>query len=391
MKKTLFISDFGLANALGNTTAQVRSNLLAGSQQGFTLSKDLLNDGDIYVADVKDAMPNMAAYPIKWRSRNNQLALLAIEQIRAQVTELANMVGNDRIAVVVGTSTSGIREGEQAMKALQQHGELPVDYDYSVQEMFNLAEFVAQELALTGLAITLSTACSSSAKAFATAQELVDHGLCDAAIVGGVDAICGMTINGFSALQSTSSGICQPSSVNRDGINIGEGAALCVLRQDQGQVKLLGVGESSDAHHMSAPHPEGEGAEVAMRNALSQGNTQASQVDYINLHGTATPKNDEMESLAVSRVFGTKTPCSSSKGMIGHTLGAAGATEVGLCWLLFNQQELLAPQLWDKAIDPAIPTLNWVDVGTKSATKINRCLSNSFAFGGNNVSVLIGL
>jgi len=390
MKNTLFISDFGLVNALGATSTQVRDNLLLGSQHGFSLNKQLLNEGDIYVADVKVDMPDMAAYPVSFRSRNNQLALLAIEQIRAQVTEVVELVGRDRIAVVVGTSTSGIREGEQAMASLVDDA-FPETFDYSVQEMFNLAEFVAEELALSGLAITLSTACSSSAKAFATAQEFVDNDLCDAVIVGGVDAICGMTINGFSALQSTSAGICQPSSVNRDGINIGEGAALCLLRKDAGQIKLLGVGESSDAHHMSAPHPEGEGAEVAMRRALAQGNTQANEVDYINLHGTATPKNDEMESMAVSRVFGDKTPCSSSKGMIGHTLGAAGATEVGLCWLLFNQDRLLAPHRWDNAVDESMPGLNWVDVGTKSDREITRCLSNSFAFGGNNVSVLIGL
>ncbi|MGS0535647.1 beta-ketoacyl synthase N-terminal-like domain-containing protein [Pseudoalteromonas sp. SaAl2] len=255
--------------------------------------------------------------------------------------------------------------------------------------MDNLSQFISLYLGVKGPAMTLSTACSSSAKAFATAQELIAADLADVAIVGGVDSLCGMTVNGFTALASTSAGISNPSSKNRDGINLGEAAALCIVEK-QGTIKLLGVGESSDAHHMSAPHPQGEGAVAAMRAALSRAGYQPSDVDYVNLHGTATPKNDEMEAIAVAEVFGTDTPCSSSKGMIGHTLGAAGATEIGLCWLLLGDDEF-APHIWDGEADPALPTINLVPVGAKSETKIKTCLSNSFAFGGNNVSVLIGL
>ena len=278
------------------------------------------------------------------------------------------------------------------MLALQQTGEFPEQYDYRQQEIYNLAEFISDELATTGIAMTISTACSSSAKAFKTASELIDAGMADAAVVGGVDTLCGMTINGFYALNSTSQGICQPSSANREGINIGEAAALAVLRKDQGQVRLLGVGESGDAHHMSAPHPEGLGAITAMEQALAEANYSASDVDYVNLHGTATPKNDAMEAIAVEHVFGGSTPCSSTKGLIGHTLGAAGATEVGLCWLLLQDDNTYyAPHMWDKVVDESLPSLNLVNLGQQKDSRLACCLSNSFAFGGNNVSVLIGL
>lgn len=395
MKENLYISEFGIVNALGYEKATILKNLIKGSQAGMKITADLLVEGDITIASPDIELPDLLGKPRHLVSRNNQLALIAIAQIKAEVSELIEKIGSERIAIVVGTSTSGISEGEKAMLSLQQQGKFPQDYDYRQQEINNLAEFIASELATTGIAMTISTACSSSAKAFKTAQELIHSGLADAAVVGGVDSICGMTINGFHALASTSKAICQPSSLNRDGINIGEAAALAVLRKDKGTVRLLGVGESSDAHHMSAPHPEGEGAISAMQAALKNANYQASDVDYINLHGTATPKNDAMESLAVMQVFGNNTPCSSSKAMIGHTLGAAGATEIGLCWLALNaklnEECYYPPHVWDKVVDPDLAALNLVAVGTKKTSALKSCLSNSFAFGGNNVSVLIGL
>ena len=260
-----------------------------------------------------------------------------------------------------------------------------------MQEMFNLADFIADDIGVQGPVFTISTACSSSAKAFVTAKELIVSGVIDAAIVGGVDSLCGMTVNGFSALDSTSASLCQPSSNNRDGINLGEAAALCILRKDKGQIKLLGCGESSDAHHMSAPHPEGEGAITAMKQAILAAELASSDIDYINLHGTATKKNDAMEAIAVNKVFGHLTPCSSVKGMIGHTLGAAGATEIGLCWLMMqNDNRTYIPHCWDGVIDNDVPELALTKVGQYSSSKINNCLSNSFAFGGNNVSIIIG-
>ncbi|NNG41431.1 beta-ketoacyl-ACP synthase [Pseudoalteromonas sp. NEC-BIFX-2020_002] len=389
MQQPLFISHYAMINALGRDNQSIKRNLLAGNQSGIVSNDTLLNEGPIFVGAVQGELPTLNDRAIEFQTRNNQLAALAIAQLADPIAELKQQYGAQRIAVIVGTSTSGIAQGEQAMKARHAQGEFPSEYHYQQQEMDNLAQFICSELGLQGIALTLSTACSSSAKAFATAQEMIASGLADAAIVGGVDSLCGMTVNGFSALASTSAGVSNPSSRNRDGINLGEAAALCIV-QKQGRVKLLGVGESSDAHHMSAPHPQGEGAAAAMTAALNAASYQAGDVDYVNLHGTATPKNDEMEAIAVATVFGKDTPCSSSKGMIGHTLGAAGATEVGLCWLLIGGSDY-APHIWDAQQDESLPAINLVAVGTQHPTKITTCLSNSFAFGGNNVSVLIGL
>ncbi|ATC88812.1 beta-ketoacyl-[acyl-carrier-protein] synthase family protein [Pseudoalteromonas arctica] len=389
MQQPLFISHYAMINALGCDNQSIKRNLLAGSQEGIVINNTLFDEGPIYVGAVDAELPELTDRPLEFQTRNNQLAAHALEQLREPVTELKKQYGAQRIAVIVGTSTSGIAQGEQAMKTQQRDGLFPNEYHYQQQEMDNLAQFIQSELGLEGVAFTLSTACSSSSKAFATAQEMIACELADAAIVGGVDSLCGMTVNGFHALASTSAGISNPSSKNRDGINIGEAAALCIV-QKQGKVKLLGVGESSDAHHMSAPHPQGEGAAMAMQSALAAANININEVDYVNLHGTATPKNDEMEAIAVMNVFGIKTPCSSSKGMIGHTLGAAGATEVGLCWLLLGGNDY-APHVWDGEQDTNLPKINLVSVGAKHPSTITTCLSNSFAFGGNNVSVLIGL
>ena len=232
-------------------------------------TRSLPNEGSLFVGAVQADLPDLTDKAKHFNTRNNQLAKLALQSLENEINDVKLTVSSERIGVIVGTSTSGIYEGENAVKIELESGELPSDYDYRMQEMFNLAEFIADELDIQGPAFTISTACSSSAKAFVTAKELILAGIIDAAIVGGVDALCGMTVNGFSALDSTSSGLCQPSSATRDGINLGEAAALCVLRKDKGHIKLLGCGESSDAHHMSAPHPEGEGAISAMQQALT--------------------------------------------------------------------------------------------------------------------------
>jgi len=388
---SIFLSDFSLVNALGSNNQDIKKNMLAGVRAGLVERDGLLNEGSLFVGEVSVELPTLDDKLSHFQTRNNQLAKLALAPLEKEIEELKVSVSAQRIGVIVGTSTSGIFEGEQAIISKNSQGELPEHYDYRMQEMFNLAEFISDELNLAGPAYTISTACSSSAKAFITAKELIQAGIIDAAIVGGVDSLCGMTVNGFSALDSTSASLCQPSSENRDGINLGEAAALCVLRKDKGDIKLLGCGESSDAHHMSAPHPEGEGAVSAMLQTLQESGLTASDVDYINLHGTATKKNDSMEALAVEHVFGTQTPCSSVKGMIGHTLGAAGATELGLCWLMLaRDNEVYIPHCWDEVRDETLPHIALTSIGQKKEGGFKTCLSNSFAFGGNNVSVLIG-
>lgn len=385
----IYINDFSLVNALGDNLEDISLNLFAGSQQGFVERDDILVDDKVFVAEVASQLPALDSYPAHFQSRNNQLALKAYQQISATVDRLKEKYSEQRLGVILGSSTSGISQGELAMIAKQQSGAFPEEYDYRVQEMSNVAEFISLVAGLSGVCMTISTACSSSAKTFITASELIGSGVIDVAIVGGVDSLCAMTVNGFSALESTSKGICNPSSINRDGINIGEGAALAVISGEKSDLRFFSGGESSDAHHMSAPHPEGRGAIDAMQQALTKAQLSSQQIDYINLHGTATPKNDAMEAIAISNLFPHQPFVSSSKGCIGHTLGAAGATEIGFCCLVLQHQKL-APHVWDKEIDPELPQLNWVENHTDNKSEIRYCLSNSFAFGGNNVSLIVG-
>ena len=227
-----------------------------------------------------------------------------------------------------------------------------------------------------------------------SAQRLLDLNLCDAVLCGGVDSLCGLTLNGFSALDAVSDERCKPFSVNRQGINIGEAAALFIMSKHPAgtqTIALLGAGASSDAHHISAPEPSGRGAAQAMHKALKRAGLQPENIGYLNLHGTATQHNDAMESHAVAQVFPLGVPCSSTKPMTGHTLGAAGALEAAFCWLSLTHDNALAPHLWDGQPDPALPALQWVIPGQTLAASPQRCLmSNSFAFGGNNVSLIIG-
>jgi len=390
----VFIHCCGIINALGSGCDNVRTNLLAGNTGGVRIWDREIKGRPVYVGVIENALPAISAHLAQFDCRNNRLILAALEQIQAQVEQLLSTVAKNRIAVFLGSSTSGILEGEDALIYRRQHGQYPTQFNYRQQEIGTSALFLREYLGLKGLAMTISTACSSSAKVFATAQRMLNAGLCDAAIVGGADSLCQLTVNGFAALESVSAGRCNPMSVNRDGINIGEAAALYILKRDEADIVMLGVGESTDAHHMSAPHPQGVGAITAMQAALANAGMDASQISYINLHGTATPLNDAMESIAVTTVFGRDVPCSSTKPMTGHTLGAAGATEVGFCYLCLTSAQArtrLPAHIWDGQADPGIPPLNLVSQGQEIAVSSGTALlSNSFAFGGNNASVIIG-
>jgi len=392
----LYLSAMGIVCPLGAGKNEVLENLLAGSQAGMLKSSDLLMDADVIVGKVQAKLPTIDNKFDLYNCRNNQLLLAALAQIQSQVDSLINKYGSQRIAVVLGSSTSGILEGEAALKVFLDSGDFPADYHYKKQEMGSPAEFLSAYLGLDNIAITISTACSSSGKAFASARNYIQAGLCDAVIVGGVDSLCRLTINGFTSLESVSKNICNPFSQNRDGISIGEGAALFILQaensdmENTSEIVLTGVGESSDAHHMSAPHPDGLGAIAAMQAALSDAELAATDIDYINLHGTATPKNDAMETQAMLSVFGADKLCSSSKPLTGHTLGAAGAVELALCWLILcreNTRHQLPPHIWDKIQDVSMPPLNLVKSGRTEKT--HKVMSNSFAFGGSNVSLIL--
>jgi 3-oxoacyl-[acyl-carrier-protein] synthase-1 len=388
MSKTpCYLPALGIVNALGGNCAEVAGGLFAGATHGMVLESGWLAEGEARVGKVQNALPSLAGSHDD--SRNNRLLLAAVGQIAQQIADARQRYGPTRIGIVLGTSTSGIAEGEAALAERQRSGRLPQHYDYRQQEIGAPAHFLARHLDLHGPAYTVSTACTSSAKAFVSARNLLTVGLCDAVIVGGVDSLCRLTLNGFTALESTSADLCLPLSLNRKGINIGEAAAVFLMSREAAAIEFLGAGESSDAHHISAPHPDGLGAEAAMRAALKDAGLGNADIDYLNLHATATQKNDEMESRAVARVFPAGVPVSGTKPMTGHTLGAAGATELAFCWLAL-QHGTLPPHVWDNVLDPALPAPSSAPAGQRFARTSNRaCMSNSFAFGGSNASLII--
>jgi len=354
------------------------------------LRGDLIPQSNALVGEVSQPLPELPDSLMQFSTRNNQLLLCAAQQITDSVAQAREQYGPERIGIVLGTSTSGIAQGEEALKHRSEQGLLPPSYQYSQQELGDGSDFLRHLFKTCGPCYTVSTACSSSAKVFASARRLLQADLCDLVIIGGSDSLCRLTLNGFNSLESVSKGQCQPFSADRDGINIGEGAALFTLEKGDAEIMLAGIGESSDAHHISAPHPEGHGAISAINAAIVDAGISADKIDYINLHGTATRKNDAMESRALQQVFGNNIPpCSSTKPLTGHTLGAAGAIEAAFCYLLLsslNTTQALPPQVWDGKQDPDDPGLPLVNKG--QTADLHYIMSNSFAFGGSNASLI---
>ncbi len=325
--------------------------------------------------------------------RNNRLAYLALQQDDFQLTlkQAIERHGAGRIGLFIGTSTSGIAATEAAYQRRAPESEsLPNDFDINkTHNIFSAVAFVRTLLGLQGPALSISTACSSSAKVFAAAHRYMEAGLCDAALVGGVDSLCLTTLYGFNSLDLISDQPCRPWDMERRGISIGEAAGFALLERetaDREAPLLLGYGESSDAYHMSTPHPEGAGAVQAMSEALRRAAIAPAQIDYINLHGTATRSNDAAEDRAVAKLFGDAVACSSTKGFSGHTLGAAGLTEA-IFSLLALRHGLMPQTLQCEQIDPGLQTPVLLQ---PINTPIERVLSNSFGFGGNNCSLLFG-
>jgi len=347
--------------------------------------------GEVAAVDAEKLPESLARFDC----RNNRLALMGLETdgFAGRVREAVARYGKTRVGIFLGTSTAGILQTELAYRRRDPAtGALPADFDYRrTHNSFSLAEFTRDYFGLDGMAMVISTACSSSAKVFAAAARQLALGTLDAAIVGGVDSLCLTTLYGFASLQLTSANPCRPCDAARDGISIGEGAAFALLERADapapGSILLLGTGESSDAYHMSAPHPEGLGARLAMEAALRSAGLAPGDIDYINLHGTATPANDAAEGKAVAALFGDRVPCSSTKGATGHTLGAAGAVEAVICALALTHG-LLPGSPGTATPDPAIP----LDYLLFSRNRpIRRALSNSFGFGGSNCSLVLGV
>ena len=391
----IYLNNLGMLSPLGNSLAETKRSLLELAQSGVAPT-DVFSPGrSLPLGRVNDAWlwPAGEELPPPDRSRNNRIALAALSQIQGEAKNAIARFGSARVAVVIGTSTSGIAEGEIAVREHVASGTLPAGFHYGQQELGSPAAVLARAIGATGPAYVHSSACASSAKALASAARLISMGICDAALAGGVDSLCAFTVAGFSALESVSAARCNPLSRNRDGINIGEGAALFLMSREPATVSLRGWGESSDGHHISAPDPAGVGARLAVERALSRADIGAAQVDYVNLHGTATVQNDAMETRIVHALFGDTVPVSSTKPFTGHALGAAGAIEAGFCWLAMQDENptgKLPPHLWDGMCDPVLPVLNIAEPGASLGHPLRWALSNSFAFGGSDATLVFG-
>ena len=389
----VFLNQLGIACALGcDAEAVAKALFAADAPQGVRPSEQVTPGRPMALGVVPGELPDLSGLPAELRGRNNALLALALAPIRAALEQAISQYGPQRVAIVLGTSISGVGESEHAHREHARDGRWPAGFHYAQQEMGTPAHYLATVLGTRGPAHVISTACSSSAKALASGARLLQAGLADAVLAGGADSLCEFTVAGFSALGSVSPTRCNPFSRHRNGINIGEGAALFLMTREPGPVRLAGWGESSDAHHMSAPEPAGLGPERAIREALQRAGLAPSGIGYLNLHGTATPQNDAMESSVVARIFGARTPASSTKPLTGHTLGAAGAIEAALCWLTLarNPKRQLPPHWWDGEADPALAPIGLVDPGATAAQPLRYALSQSFAFGGSNAALVLG-
>ncbi len=385
----------GMVNALGAGLDEIWHGLLAADQSRLSRREGLVPNRALLVGEVRELLPEIPAALRRYACRNSALSLLALRQIEAEIEAVAETVGRERIGVVMGTSTSGVGSAEDAIRHRQETDRLAPSFEYAQLEFGGAAGFVADYLGAGGPAYTLSTACSSGARALASARSLLALGLCDAVIAGATDSLCRLTTNGFSVLQAISEEATNPCSANRKGLTLGEGSALFLVTRDPGGIQLLGVGEASEAYQMSAPDPDGAGAETSMREALRDAGVEAAEIAYLNLHGTGTPLNDSMECAAVARVLGTSVPCSSTKSLVGHTLGAAGAVEAAFCWLMLRRASggelALIPHAWDGERDPALAPIRLVGRGERVAVGERvRVMSNSFGFGGNDCTLILG-
>ena len=391
--QALAIHHFSIINSLGAGVAAIeaalrsgRSGLSACHFETATLDTWI---GQVAGLDELQLRTDLAAYDC----RNNRLAQrgLELDGFTSAIAVAREQYGAPRIGVFMGTSTSGILQTEQAYRRRDAHtNALPADFCYAeTQNSFSLADFVQRYLGLRGPAFVVSSACSSSAKVFGHAARMMAAGICDAAVVGGVDSLCLTTLYGFNSLGLTSKTPCRPYDRDRDGISIGEGAGFALLEKMPARantIRLLGVGESCDAYHMSTPHPEGRGARLAMQQALAAAGLTPADIDYINLHGTATKANDASEDKAVYELFGAATPASSTKGATGHLLGAAGISEA-IISMLAIERGLLPGGLHTQNIDSTLHS-NYL-LENKDAP-VRRVLSNSFGFGGSNCSLIFG-
>ncbi|WP_430421087.1 beta-ketoacyl-[acyl-carrier-protein] synthase family protein [Methylibium petroleiphilum] len=390
--KPLAVTNHTLASALGvgraATLAALRDGRSGLARKTFETAALDTWIGEVEGVDAQALLPALADFDC----RNNRLAWLGLQAdgFAASVARARARFGPRRIGVFLGTSTSGILQTELAYRRRDPAtGALPADFRYAqTHNTYSVVDFTRRVLELEGPSCAVSTACSSSAKVFGHAARLIELGVIDAAVVGGVDSLCLTTLYGFNSLELLSDDICRPWDARRHGLSLGEAAAFALLERDAAapQAWLRGVGESSDGFHMSSPHPQGAGAVEAMQAALAQAGVAPGEIDYLNLHGTATPNNDSAEDLAVNAVFGDRLPCSSTKGATGHTLGAAGGVEAAIAMLAL-QHGLMPGGLNRRTPDAALRS-RYLDVNVEARLRL--VASNSFGFGGSNACLVFG-
>ena len=384
----IYINVLTSVSSLGTNELTIVDSLSHTDRCYLTYRDDLLNEHKgSYFGQIKAKLPRLDEYP-EHKSRNSAVLAFLTDSIKDSINELKQKYSKDRIAIILGTSTSGLDETENELKKFMQTGVPSRDFYYKSQEFGDPSMFLADYLEIDGPAYTISTACSSSARALICGKRMLESGLVDAVIAGGADTLCKVPINGFNSMGVLSHERCLPFNKNRAGINIGEGGGLMILSKEKASLELLGVGESSDAYHVSSPEPSGAGAISAMKMALDDASLTTDDIGYVNLHGTATKLNDAMESKAMASLFKGKVPCSSTKYMTGHTLGAAGIVEAAiLCYLLKHDLDLPVQDFSHDEIDDTLDECGLVKEKMKAKKKV--MMSNSFAFGGNNASIII--
>lgn len=382
MSMRAFIQDFSVACAAGENAGALARAMFSTAPPKLHVTAQLVDGRTTTIGPL--GFEISARTPA--RTRSNRLVGHLLDSLRPAIEQRLAAHGAERLGVVIGTSTAGMFEGEAAIAARKRDGAWGSDFSFRDQELSDPANFIAAAIGARGPAYVISTACTSGGKAIAAARRLLAADFCDTVICGGVDTLCDLTLNGFSALESLSETVCNPFSKNRRGINIGEGGALYVLTREDGPYAVLSAGESSDAHHISAPEPTGAGAEIAIRQALDKAGIAPGAIDFIHLHGTATRLNDQAESAAIHRVFGDDTPASSTKPMTGHTLGAAGAIQTAIC-LLAMREGTLPPHLWDGERDAELPHIRLAGVAEQA--RVKQVLSANYAFGGNNIALVL--
>lgn len=377
----IYINAFSVACALGHDNRAVAHNLFGVSPAPVSDIAELLDGRIVPVGRLPFTLPAIAN-----ETRTNRLIDHCYAEVADAVTDVRERFGPARLGVVIGTSTSGVGEAGEAIRQKLAVGDWPAGFSFQAQLLGDTARYAAARCGALGPYYTISTACTSGARALAAAARLLRANLCDAVLCGGADSLAPLTLNGFAALDSLSDEPSNPMSRNRKGLNIGEGGALFLLSREAGRFRLAGWGESSDAHHISAPDPSGAGATLALRRAIDLAAIQPPQISYVHLHGTATQLNDRMEAGVIARMFGDDTPASSTKPLTGHTLGAAGAVQAAFCLMAIERGQL-PPHVWDGEQDPELPVIRLVQPSERHS--LSHVLSASYAFGGNNTALVL--